>query len=46
MIDTSISPFTYAEINEVDSQLLVAIGLMILGFLTIFVLEKVAVKNE
>ncbi|WP_452224155.1 DUF368 domain-containing protein [Lacinutrix chionoecetis] len=43
--DQSISPFTYAEINNVNHQLALAIGLMIAGFLTIFVLEKIGSKR-
>ncbi len=41
----SISPFSFAELNHVEHQLTSAIVLMILGFLTIFILEKVGAKK-
>lgn len=40
--EESISPLNY----EGDNQLIVAIVLMALGFMTIIVLEKIAIKNE
>lgn len=41
-----VSPNTYENINNIDSQLIYAIGLMIIGFLTIFILEKIGSKKE
>lgn len=46
VIEQSISPSYYAKINQVSAQLPLAIGLMIAGFLTIFILEKVGNKTE
>ena len=46
VIEQSISPSYYAEINQVNAQLPLAIGLMVVGFLTIFILEKVGNKPE
>ena len=46
VIEQSISPSHYAEINQVSAQLPLAIGLMIAGFLTIFILEKIGNKPE
>jgi len=46
VIEESISPFQYSEINGVDHQLYFAIGLMIAGFLTIFILEKIGAKKS
>ncbi|WP_299395448.1 DUF368 domain-containing protein [uncultured Gelidibacter sp.] len=44
--EKSISPFRYSEINNaIDPQITMAIGLMIVGFLTIFILEKVGSKT-
>ena len=40
VIENSISPFAYTKLNNIDNQMLYAIGLMIFGFLTIIVLEK------
>jgi len=40
--EQSISPFSF----EGDPQLLFAVGLAVVGFLTIILLEKIAVKNE
>lgn len=40
--EQSISPFSF----DGDPQLLFAIGLAVIGFLTIILLEKIAVKNE
>ncbi|WAC01902.1 DUF368 domain-containing protein [Lacinutrix neustonica] len=45
VIEQSISPFRYAEINNTDHQIYLAIALMIAGFLTIFILEKVGAKK-
>ena len=41
-----ISPNRFEIINNIDSQLIYAIGLMIIGFLTIFILEKIGSKKE
>lgn len=39
--EESVLPFKYASINnDIDPQLFAAIGLMIAGFLTIFILER------
>ena len=46
VIEQSISPSYYAEINQVTAHLPLAIGLMVVGFLTIFILEKVGNKPE
>lgn len=46
MLEKSISPFTYSEINNgIDSQLLYAIVFMVLGFSTILLLELTANKK-
>lgn len=46
MLEKSISPFTYSEINNgIDSQLLYAIIFMVLGFSTILLLELTANKK-
>jgi len=43
IIEKSISPFNYTAINNnADSQLLYAILFMVLGFLSIFILEKIS----
>ncbi|MFL0353786.1 DUF368 domain-containing protein [Xanthomarina sp. GH4-25] len=45
--EESVSPFVYSSINnQVDSQLNIAIALIIAGFLTIFILEKIGNKNQ
>lgn len=45
--EKSTTPFHFADINHaVDSQIIWAIGLMIVGFLTIFILEKVGSKTS
>lgn len=45
--EKSISPFHYSEINNaIDPQIAFAIGLMVVGFLTIFILEKVGSKTS
>ena len=46
VIEQSISPSYYSEINQVNAQLPLAIGLMVVGFLTIFILEKVGNNPE
>lgn len=45
VLEDSISPNLYSEINGINPQLLLSIGLMIAGFLTIFILEKVGSKK-
>lgn len=46
MVEKSISPYTYTEINHgIDSQLFLAIFFMILGFSVVFLLEKTAAKK-
>jgi len=43
VLEKSISPARFAEINnQIDPNTMYAIGFMILGFLTIFILEKSA----
>lgn len=44
--ERSISPALYNEINQVDAQLLLAMGFAILGFALILLLEKLAVKKQ
>lgn len=48
VLEKSVSPTHFAEINnQLDPNTLYAIGFMILGFLTIFILEKTAsVKSD
>lgn len=46
VLEQSISPSYYAQINQVNAQLPLAIGLMVAGFLTIFILEKIGNKPE
>lgn len=47
VLEHSISPSTYSQINgNSPSQLVLAIGLMIAGFLTIFILEKAGNKTN
>lgn len=44
--EKSVSPFHYSNINNaIDPQIALAIGLMIVGFLTIFILEKLGSKT-
>ena len=44
--EESISPFVYSAINnDINPQLIAAISLIILGFLTIFILEKIGNKQ-
>ena len=46
ILEKSISPFTYSEINNgIDSQVLPSIILIFLGFTTVFLLEKTAAKK-
>ncbi|WP_298424862.1 DUF368 domain-containing protein [uncultured Kordia sp.] len=42
----SILPNTFETTNNLDSQLLFAIVLMVVGFLTIFIMEKFATKKQ
>lgn len=44
IIEKSISPSHYSELNQIDAQVLTAIALMVAGFLTIFILEKIGNK--
>ncbi|MBQ0787676.1 MAG: DUF368 domain-containing protein [Oceanihabitans sp.] len=44
IIEKSISPSNYSELNQIDAQVFTAIALMIIGFLTIFILEKIGNK--
>ncbi len=44
--EESISPFVFSELNTGNHQLTIAILLMIAGFLTIFILEKVGTKKQ
>ncbi|RXJ50645.1 DUF368 domain-containing protein [Gelidibacter gilvus] len=45
--EKSVSPFHYSEINNtIDPQIALAAGLMIVGFLTIFILEKIGSKTR
>ena len=44
--EKSVSPFHYSEINNtIDPQIALAIGLMVVGFLTIFILERIGSKT-
>ncbi len=42
----SILPTTFEDIGQGESKLLFAIGLMVFGFLTIFIMEKLATKKD
>lgn len=45
--EKSVLPFHFSEINNsLDPQIAMALGLMIVGFLTIFILEKVGSKTS
>ena len=44
IVEKSILPTNYSDINQIDAQILVAISLMVVGFLTIFILEKIGNK--
>jgi len=46
VIEQSISPLNYSKLNAIDHQLTFAIILMITGFLTIFILEKIGSKTK
>ena len=47
IIEQSIMPSTFSEINnQIDPQTMSAIGLMLAGFLTIFILEKIGTKVQ
>ena len=46
ILEKSISPFTYSEINNgIDPQVLLYVVLMFLGFTIVFLLEKTATKK-
>lgn len=45
ILQQPISPNMYAHINNTDPQLIYAIGLMLTGFLTIIILEKIGSKK-
>ncbi len=44
--EESISPFVFSELNIENHQLTIAILLMIAGFLTIFILEKIGTRKQ
>lgn len=45
--EQSVMPLHYSEINHtIDPQIIWAVGLMIIGFLTIFILEKLGSKTQ
>jgi putative membrane protein len=44
IIEKSISPSNYSKLNQIDDQVFTAIALMTIGFLTIFILEKIGNK--
>lgn len=48
VLEESISPLKYSELNQyiVNDNLTLAIGLMLTGFLTIYILEKVGSKQD
>ncbi|MFD2824248.1 DUF368 domain-containing protein [Lacinutrix iliipiscaria] len=47
IVEQSIMPSTFSEINnQIDPQTMLAIGLMVIGFLTIFILEKIGTKVQ
>lgn len=46
VLEHSISPSNYTLLNNVNNQLGLAIGLMVFGFLTIFILEKIGNKQS
>ncbi|MBP1839633.1 DUF368 domain-containing protein [Formosa algae] len=46
VVERSTFPAVYADMNQIDAHLIPAIGLMIAGFLTIFILEKVGTKRS
>lgn len=45
LIEENISPFTYSEITQSDSQLVLAICLAIAGFLIIYIFDKVITEE-
>ncbi|MEM6685853.1 MAG: DUF368 domain-containing protein [Bacteroidota bacterium] len=45
-LEKSILPNTYETLTQQENQLLLAIGLMVVGFLTIFIMEKLATKKD
>ncbi len=47
IVEESISPYSYSELNNniVDPQIYVSIALAFIGFLTIFILEKIGAKK-
>jgi len=44
IVEKSILPSSFTELNLIDAQVLIAIALMVIGFLTIFILEKIGNK--
>ncbi|QRM89692.1 DUF368 domain-containing protein [Lacinutrix sp. WUR7] len=44
IVEKSILPSNYSDVNQIDAQVLVAMSLMVVGFLTIFILEKIGNK--
>ncbi|MHA7943342.1 DUF368 domain-containing protein [Formosa sp. 3Alg 14/1] len=44
--ESSTIPSVYSEMNQIDSHLIPAIALMVFGFLTIFILEKIGNKKS
>ncbi|QDO93971.1 DUF368 domain-containing protein [Formosa sediminum] len=46
VVERSTSPSIYSNMNQIDAQLIPAIGLMIAGFLTIFILERVGTNKS
>ncbi|WP_323027580.1 DUF368 domain-containing protein [Gelidibacter japonicus] len=45
--EKSVLPFHYSEINNtIDPQIGLAVGLMVVGFLTIFILERIGTKTS
>lgn len=47
VIEKSISPYSYTELNLADNQLVYALTLMFIGFFTIIILEKLGnTKNK
>jgi putative membrane protein len=46
-VEKSVGPFRYSEINSsIDPQLFQAVLFIIIGFLTIFLLEKIALRKK
>ena len=47
VVEQSISPFKYSEINNnINSQIITAVSLMLIGFFTIFILEKLGSSSK